>query len=116
MHLRNRQLACLLLLLSSLSAGSGPRRAFLARWGGAQARALRRADLTLGGRYICTLLIHMQTTSRAISQPLVRNAGAHSKETMALRPAQRSLVAAVWTMHPPAAHTAELQAFTARYS
>lgn len=116
MHLRNRQLACLLLLLSSLSAGSGPRRAFYARWGGAQARALRRADLTLGGRYICTLLIHMQTTARALSQPLARNVGAPSKETLALRPAQRILAATVWTMHPPAAHTAALQAFTARRS
>ena len=97
MRLRNRHLACLLLLLSSLSA--------------ADARALRSTDLTLGGRYISTLLC--QTAAAAIiAKPLAEHTAPARTATFVLAPASRALHTAAWTMRPPAQHTAALQAFT----
>ena len=115
MHLRNRHIACLLLLLSSLSAGEGSQPALLARWGSSQARFLRRTDLTLGGRYICSLLIQMRSTAAvALSSPLARSASSLPRESMALAPAHRELQSAAWAMYPPAQQSAALQAVTSR--
>jgi hypothetical protein len=101
MHLRNRHLACLLLLLSSLSA--------------ADARALRSTDLTLGGRYISTLLC--QTAAAAIiAKPLAEHTAPARTATFLLPPASRALHTAAWTMRPPAQHTAALQAVTSSLS
>jgi hypothetical protein len=96
MRLRNRHLACLLLLLSSLSA--------------ADARALRSTDLTLGGRYISTLLC--QSAAAIAAEPLAEHTPPARTATFVLPPAARALQAAVWTMRPPARQTAALQAFT----
>lgn len=101
MRLPNRHLACLLLLLSSLSA--------------ADARALRTTDLTLGGRYISSLLIHSAAVA-AIPEPLAERTAFHPTETFVLAPASRALHVAVWTMRPPAEQTAALQAVTSRLS
>jgi hypothetical protein len=100
MRLRNRHLACLLLLLSSLSA--------------ADARSLRSADLTLGGRYISTLL--SQSTVAILAEPLAEHTAPPQTEAFLLPPASRALHAAAWTMRPPAAHTAALQAVTSSLS
>ena len=99
MRLRNRHLACLLLLLSSLSA--------------ADARALRSTDLTLGGRYI-SMLLSQSAASAVAAQPLAHHALASKTEAFAS--ADRALHAAVWTMRPPAAQTATLHAVTASLS
>lgn len=101
MRLRNRHLACLLLLLSSLSA--------------ADARSLRGGDLTLGGRYISSLLIQ-SAAAAALPEPLAEHAAFHPSEAFVLAPASRALHTAVWTMRPPARHTATLQAVTSRLS
>ena len=101
MRLRNCHLACLLLLLSSLSA--------------ADARSLRSGDLTLGGRYISSLLIH--SAGAAVSaEPHAQSIIAKQTEALILPPASRSLHLAVWTMRPPAAHTARLHAVTSQLS
>jgi hypothetical protein len=117
MHLRNRHLACLLLLLSSLSAEQGSHPAFFARWSGAQTRTLRRAEFTLGGGYLCSLLLQIQGTATAgLSQPLACGADARSTEALALPPAHRLLAASVWAMYPPAEQTAALETVTSRLS
>jgi hypothetical protein len=97
MRLRNRHLVCLLLLLSTLSA--------------ADARSLRTGDLTLGGRYISTLL-SQTAASAALPEPLAEHATPARTATFILAPASRALHATAWTMRPPAQHTAALQAFT----
>jgi hypothetical protein len=99
MRLRTRHLACLLLLLSSLSA--------------ADARGLRSGDLTLGGRYISSLLYQ---SAAAMAKPLAEDAEACKTAAFVLAPASRALHNAAWTMRPPAAHTAALQAVTSRLS
>jgi hypothetical protein len=101
MRLRNRHLACLLLLLSSLSA--------------ADARGLRSGDLTLGGRYISTLLCQ-SAAAAIIAKPLAEDTVARKTEAFALAPASRVLHTAAWTMRPPAAHTAALHAITSSLS
>jgi hypothetical protein len=101
MRLRNHHLACLLLLLSSLSA--------------ADARSLRSGDLTLGGRYISTLLC--QTAAAAIiAKPLAEHTAPARTATFVLAPASRALHTAAWTMRPPALHTATLHATTSTLS
>jgi hypothetical protein len=99
MRLRTRHLACLLLLLSSLSA--------------ADASTLRSGDLTLGGRYISMLLSQSAATTVA-AKPLAQHSAPPKAE--ALAPAHRALHAAVWTMRPPAQQTAELHAVTSSLS
>ena len=101
MRLRNRHLACLLLLLSSLSA--------------ADARALRSTDLTLGGRYISTLLCQSAATA-IVAKPLAEHAAPARIATFVLSPASRALNAAVWTMRPPSRHAAALHAATSTLS
>jgi hypothetical protein len=105
MRLRNRHLACLLLLLSSLSA--------------ADAHALRSGDLTLGGRYISSLLGNLMIQSAAAAvgtEPLAQSVTAHRTEAFVLPPASRALNTAAWTMRPPASHTATLHAVTSQLS
>lgn len=99
MRLRTRHLACLLLLLSSLSA--------------ADASGLRSGDLTLGGRYISSLLYQ---SAAAMAKPLAEDTAACKTSAFVLAPASRALHSAAWTMRPPAAHTAALQAVTSRLS
>ena len=96
MRLRNHHLACLLLLLSSLSA--------------ADARSLRSGDLTLGGRYISTLLCQ-SAAAAALPKPVAEHIAPPRTEAFVLAPASRALHTAAWTMRPPAQHTAALQAF-----
>jgi hypothetical protein len=101
MRLRTRHLACLLLLLSSLSA--------------ADASGLRSGDLTLGGRYISSLLY--QSAAAAVgSKPLGADTAARNAATYVLAPASRAVHTAAWTMRPPAAQTAAVQAVTSRLS
>ncbi len=103
MRLRNRHLACLLLVLSSLSAANARTAAY--------ARGLGAGDLTLGGRYISTLLC--QTAAAAIiAEPLAEHTAPARTATFVLPPASRALHTAAWTMRPPALHVARLQAFT----
>jgi hypothetical protein len=97
MRLRNRHLVCLLLLLSTLSA--------------ADARSLRAGDLTLGGRYISTLLSQTAATA-TLAKPLAEHTAPARTATFVLPPASRALHTAAWTMRPPALHTAAIQAFT----
>ena len=101
MRLRTRHLACLLLLLSSLSA--------------ADASGLRSGDLTLGGRYISSLL-YQSAASAVGSKPHGDDAADGATAAFVLAPASRALHTAVWTMRPPAAQTAALQAVTSRLS
>jgi hypothetical protein len=96
MRLRNRHLACLLLLLSSLSA--------------ADIRGLRSTDLTLGGRYISTLL--SQGAIAIIAEPHAEHAAPPKADAFVLPPAARVLNAAAWTMRPPALQAAALHAAT----
>ena len=101
MRLRNRHLVCLLLLLSTLSA--------------ADARSLRSGELTLGGRYISTLL--SQTAGiAALPKPLAEHASSPRTKALVLPPAARALQAAVWTMRPPALNAAQVQAATSSLS
>ena len=99
MRLRNRHLACLLLLLSSLSA--------------ADASGLRSGHLTLGGRYISMLLSQSAATTVA-AKPLAQHTALPKAE--ALAPAHRAIHAAAWTMRPPAQHTASVHAVTSSLS
>jgi len=101
MRLRNRHLACLLLLLSSLSA--------------ADARSLRSGEFTLGGRYISTLLCQTAAAA-ALPKPLAEHIAPARTATFVLAPASRALHAAAWTMRPPALHVAELHAATSTLS
>jgi len=101
MRLRNRHLACLLLLLSSLSA--------------ADARSLRSGEFTLGGRYISTLLCQ-SAAAAALPKPLAVHIAPPKTEAFVLAPASRALHTAAWTMRPPAEHTAALHAATSSLS
>jgi len=95
MRLRTRHLACLLLLLSSLSA--------------ADARTLNSANLTLGGRYI-GMLLSQSAAAAVATKPLAQHTAPQPAE--ALAPAARALHATAWTMRPPALHAAELHTLT----
>jgi hypothetical protein len=101
MRLRNRHLVCLLLLLSTLSA--------------ADARSLRSGDLTLGGRYISTLLSQGASID-ALPKPLAEHTAPARIATFVLAPASRALHTAAWTMRPPAQHTSALHAATSSLS
>ena len=101
MRLRNRHLACLFVLLSCLSA--------------TDARSLRSGDLTLGGRYI-SMLLSQRAVTAAAPKPLAQHTAPSRAEAFVLAPAFRALQAAVWTMRPPAEHTASLQAVTSSLS
>ena len=101
MRLRPRHLACLLLLLSSLSA--------------ADASGLRSPHLTLGGRYI-SMLLSQSAAAAVANKPLAQHAAPPLAEAFVLAPAHRALHTAVWTMRPPAEHTASLHTATSSLS
>jgi hypothetical protein len=101
MRLRTRHLACLLLLLSSLSA--------------ADAGGLRSGGLTLGGRYISSLL-YQSAAATVGSKPLDEATASRNEANFVLAPGSRAIHTAPWTMRPPAAQTAALQAVTSRLS
>ena len=95
MRFRPRHLACLILLLSSLSA---------------EASVSRPSDYTLGGHYISVLLAqdHAAICTEAALDRRSRNASELIPPPTALA---RQRVA--WTMRPPSAHALALQAATA---
>jgi hypothetical protein len=101
MRLRTRHLACLLLLLSSLSAAEGS--------------TTRSADLSAGGRYI-SMLLSQRAAATVEAQPIAADTASYKIEAFALTPASRSQHTAAWTMRPPAAHTAALHAATSTIS
>lgn len=99
MRLQNRHLACLLLLLTAMSA--------------ADTRGLRSGDLTLGGRYISSLLYQSAAAAMG-STPLGDDTADRTTAAFVLAPALRAVHTAAWTMRPPAAQTATLQDVTSR--
>jgi hypothetical protein len=101
MRLRTRHLACLLLLLTSLSAAEGS--------------AMRSGDLSAGGRYI-SMLLSQRAAATPAAEPLTADTASYKIEAFALTPASRSLHANPWSMRPPSAHTAALQTATSRLS
>jgi len=101
MRLHTRHLACLLLLLSSLRAAEGS--------------AVRQGDLSAGGRYI-SMLLSQRAAAEVIAEPVPADTASYKIEAFALPPASRSLYTTAWTMRPPAAHTAAVQASTSYLS
>jgi len=101
MRLRTRHLACLLLLLSSLSAAEGS--------------AMRSGNLSPGGRYI-SMLLSQRAAASVTEEPRQDGTASYKIEALALPPAERTLNSLAWTMRPPAAHTLALQAATSSLS
>ncbi|MES2394064.1 MAG: hypothetical protein V4555_20695 [Acidobacteriota bacterium] len=101
MRLRTRHLACLLLLLSSLSATAGS--------------AQSTTGLTPGGRYI-SMLLSQRSAASVSSEPRATGNASYKIVAAALPAAARTRSAAAWTMRPPAAHASALQAATSRLS
>jgi hypothetical protein len=96
MRLRTHHLACLVLLLSSLS--------------GAEALALR------GGGYRVvaqTISVMMAQEKAAASTEAVLEPQTGDVAQLALPPASLALHRAAWTMRPPSAHSMQVQAATA---
>jgi hypothetical protein len=95
MRLRAVQLACLVLLLSSMSAARGT--------------TLRSGEFGLGGHYIATLLA--QDHAAAANEATLR-AFLDDTRTSAAPVAAVAHTLIIWTMRPPALHTAAVHAFT----
>ncbi len=94
MRSRATQLACFLLLLTSLSAAES---------------SARGEQFSIGGHYISVLLRQNAVTARPES-PLVR----HLNEQAEMQPPFPAVtVRSVWTMRPPAAHSVHTHAVTA---
>lgn len=95
MRLRAVQLACLVLLLSSLSAAKGT--------------TLRSGEFGLGGHYISTLLAqdHAATADEA-----TLSAQLDDTRTTSIPATAEAHARIVWAMRPPAAHSAAVQALT----
>ncbi len=96
MRLRAVQLACLVLLLSSMSAARGT--------------TLRSGEFGLGGHYIATLLA--QDHAAAANEATLR-ASLDDARTTAVPAAAVAHVRIAWTMRPPALHAAAVHALTA---
>ncbi len=96
MRLRATHFACVLLLLSS--------------FGATEASTLQSMKLGLGGQYIAALL---QQTMAADDAVAVLGEGSFDRVCKELEPGSLAVYRAAWTMRPPAAQTAELQAVTA---
>lgn len=94
MRSRAAQLACFLLLLTSLSAADA---------------SARGEQFSLGGHYIATLLRHNAATA-PLQSPLVRHLNQQAEVTP---PVAQVIIRSVWAMRPPAAHTAHTHAVTA---
>jgi hypothetical protein len=97
MRFRSRHLACLLLLLATLGA--------------AESNSQRDTSLTAGGRYI-SLLLSQRRAAAAVAEPNPESAASYKVEATPLPSSSRALHTAAWTMRPPSAHTAALQAAT----
>ena len=94
MKFRPRHLACLILLLSSLS--------------GAEGSLLHAGDFSLGGHYIGMLLAQDDAIrSEAAVAPNARDLS-HLDLPIALVAQHRP----AWTLRPPSAHSMQLQAVT----
>jgi hypothetical protein len=91
MRLRTAQLACLLLLLTSM---------------GAAERSSRAADFSIGGHYISSLL-RQNATADPIETQLSRRIDEPAPH-IPLSP----FANAAWTMRPPSAHSVRVQAVT----
>jgi hypothetical protein len=96
MRLRARHLACLLLLLSSL--------------GSAEAATLRSGALTVGGRYVFSVL--QQAAAHTAAEP-ASTLFTGDTASLTLPASSRAAVRVAWTMRPPAAHSASLHTLTA---
>ena len=96
MRFRPHHLACLVLLLSSLS--------------GAEASALRTGRYSAGANYISVLLAQEQAAANAevILEPCTGDA-----TQLALPAALLAQHRTAWTMRPPSAHSMQVQAATA---
>jgi hypothetical protein len=90
---RTAQLACLLLLLTSIGAAERP---------------MRGADSALSNRYISVLLLHRTSVARA-ETPLTHSL---DQATPAAPSAAPFLNRSVWTMRPPSAHSVRVHAVT----
>jgi len=96
MRLRAINLACIFLLLSSLSA--------------AEASVLRAGESTLGAHYIGVLLAQQEAAANTEAALSLRTREASE---LALPAASLSQHRTPWTMRPPSAHCVQLQAVTA---
>ena len=94
MRSRAAQLACLLLLLTSLSAADA---------------SARSEQFSIGGHYISALLRQNAATARPES-PLVRHL---NEQAEAQHPVSAVTIRSVWAMRPPAAHSVHTHAVTA---
>jgi hypothetical protein len=96
MRFRPHHLACLVLLLSSLS--------------GAEASAVRNGGYSAGAHYISVLLAHEQAAANteAVLEPHTGNVA-----QLSLPAASVALHRATWTPRPPSAHSMQVQAATA---
>jgi hypothetical protein len=97
MRLRAVQLACLVLLLSSMSAAKGT--------------TLRSGEFGLGGNYISRLLAHDHASSAAADNATLR-AQLDDTRTTEIPATAEAHVRIAWAMRPPALHTAAVRAFT----
>jgi hypothetical protein len=95
MRLRAVQLACLVLLLSSLSAAKGT--------------TLRSGEFSLNGHYISTLLAQDHT---AAADEATLRAHLDDTHTAAIPAAAKAHAQIVWSMRPPALQTAAVHALT----
>jgi hypothetical protein len=95
MRLRAVQLACLVLLLSSMSAGRGT--------------TLRSGEFGLGGHYIATLLAHDHA---AAANEATLRALLDDTRTAEIPAAAVAHTRIAWAMRPPALHTAAVHALT----
>lgn len=91
MRLRTAQLACLLLLLTSM---------------GAAERSARDVSFSIGGHYIAQLLLQ-NAPADPLETPLSR-----SLEAPAIIAPATTVATIAWTMRPPSAHSVRVQAVT----
>jgi len=94
MRSRATQLACFLLLLTSLSTADA---------------SARGEHFSIGGHYISVLLRQNAATARPES-PLVRHLNEQAETQL---PVPAIVVRSVWTMRPPAAQSVHTHAVTA---
>jgi hypothetical protein len=110
MKLRTSQLVCLALLLTTMSYAGSP----------ALAQTQLQAQLQMQVQYLRVLGDYgriLTAASRQTPQPNHRATSPtitpRPARTFALQPAAMAVVQTPWTMRPPSAHYASLQAFTA---
>jgi hypothetical protein len=91
MRLRTAQLACLLLLLTSMGAAES---------------SARDINFSIGGHYVAQLLLQ-NAPADLIETPFSR-----SLETPAVIAPPATVATIAWTMRPPSAHSVRVQAVT----